>query len=311
MKTDKYLAAMDVGGTKIICVLFDCRGNILETVKDAGITPVDAPLERCLERFRSVIGRLESRLNGRHLSALYCSVATCEHYYDAMYGAIRGASSADTVRIEPDGMALISGMLGHSDGAALICGTGSSLYLRFGEEISRVGGWGHYIDSCGSGYVLGVRAMKAVLRSHDGRDGPTLLTDIMNAKCGKPLWEDYDRIYALGRPYVASYASCVFEARRAGDKAACAIFDELSSDLSELVCTAYRRVGRSFSVVFNGGIFTHFPEYAEEVKRKCPDCVNVIFGDSAPVYGCAVEAMHTAGLPADETFKNNFLSGLD
>ena len=306
----KYLAAMDVGGTKIICVLFDVSGNILESVNDVGITPVDAPLEKCLDRYSSVIRRLEERAGERHISSLYCSIATFEHFPEQMYGALRKASSADILRAEPDGMCLISGMLGHTDGAALICGTGSSLYLRRNGECSRIGGWGHYIDSCGSGFVLGRMAMKAVLRSRDGRDGPTLLTELMNEKCGRPLWEDYDRIYALGRPYVASYASCVFDAYRAGDAAATAIFEECSSDLAELVCTAYRRIGHPFDVVFNGGIFTHNPDYAEAVKRKSPECVNVIYGDAQPVFGCAVEAMYGLGLSTDGTFKNNFIHGI-
>ncbi len=35
------------------------------------------------------------------------------------------------------------------------------------------GGWGHLLDDHGSGYDIGLNALKAVLRSYDGRNAKT------------------------------------------------------------------------------------------------------------------------------------------
>ena len=311
MKKDMLHLAVDVGGTKTIAVIFGSDGKILRRYDTHGLTPVDAPLSVCLAHYASIAPAICGSDMAGKIGTAYYSIATTEHYPEAFLGAVRASVDAPILRVEPDGMCLISAILGHRDGASIICGTGSSLYLRTGEKYRRIGGWGHYIDSCGSGFVLGRLAIRAVLRAHDGRDGPTLLTDLINEKCGRPIWDDYDKIYSLGRPYVASYASCVFEARRQGDRAAGEIFDSCAADLAELITTACRETGDGpLDVVFNGGIFTHFPEYAHAVRALAPARAHAVFSDVPPVYGCAVEAVYDAGIIANEAFRRNFISTL-
>jgi len=313
LNNTKLLAAIDIGGTKTAGILFDVSGNIIATVRDRGITPVDAPLADCIAHYISVLTRLfDAAVDKGEIVSTYCSIATIEHYTPVVIDSIREAvgDRAGILRAEPDGLCLISGMLGHTDGCAMICGTGSSLYVRSGEDFFRVGGWGHYIDSCASGFVLGRLAIRAALREYDGRGPHTLLTELIKEKCGRPIEDDYDRIYSLGRPYVASYAGCVFEARRQGDAVAAGIFDDCAADLAELVATACRRTGKLLTVILNGGIFSHYPEYAEAVAALCPAGVSMIPGDLPPVYGCAVEAMYSIGLSCDDRFKASLIDGM-
>lgn len=308
---DALLAAVDIGGTKTLAVLFRPDGTVVRRYDTYGLTPVDAPIDVCTAHYASILPALTEEV-AEPVRAAYFSIACTEHYPEAYRTALRASTDAPSLRVEPDGLCLISAMLGHRDGASIICGTGSSLYIRRGESFRRIGGWGHYIDSCGSGFVLGRLAIRAVLRSHDGRAVPTALTELVNAKCGRPIWDDYDKIYSLGRPYVASYASCVFEARRAGDPAASEIFDSCAADLAELITTAFRSGGGGeLTVVFNGGIFTHFPEYAEAVRALAPAAVRAVFSDVPPVFGCAVEALHDVGIEADEAFRAAFIAGLE
>jgi len=310
--------AIDIGGTKTLAVLFNKDGEVLSVRRSAGITPVDAPFDECLERYKEIAKEIsaDAKEYGR-IKSLYASVATAEIFHTQMYEAFRAGTDAEIVRVEPDGMCLISGMLGHVDAAALICGTGSSLFVRScGETYEndsnyRIGGWGHLIDSCGSGFVLGRLAIQAVFRDYDGRDGHTLITKLVEEKLGHKMSEEYLNIYSQGRPFVASFAPYVFEARKQGDEKASRIFDACTSDLAELVWTAQKREGHPMTVVFNGGVFEHFPEYAEAVKSKCPAGTTVIFGDAKPIYGCAVEALYAAGYTCDEDFKKQFNKGLE
>ena len=149
----------------------------------------------------------------------------------------------------------------------------------------------------------------AVAREQDGRGEKTLLTDLIARECKEPMTDHFEKIYAGGRPYIASFARLVFEARREGDAVAARIFDDCVADLTELIWTAFRKFGGAYSLVLNGGIFQHFPEYVQAVKAHAPMQVEMIDSDAPPVYGGAVEAMYDAGLTADDAFKQRFLEG--
>lgn len=60
-------------------------------------------------------------------------------------------------------------------GAVLIAGTGSIAYGQMNNKTARCGGWGHLIDDGGSGYDLGISALKAIMEASDGRESQTLL----------------------------------------------------------------------------------------------------------------------------------------
>jgi len=62
-------------------------------------------------------------------------------------------------------------------GVALICGTGSIAYGRTQEgRTARAGGWGYLLGDEGSGYAIGLAALRAVVRASDGRAPHTRLT---------------------------------------------------------------------------------------------------------------------------------------
>ncbi|GIS80782.1 MAG: hypothetical protein CM1200mP14_23480 [Gammaproteobacteria bacterium] len=60
----------------------------------------------------------------------------------------------------------------------LVAGTGSIAWARRsdGTEV-RVGGWGQHIGDEGSGYQIGMEALRCITRAEDGRAGPTEIRD--------------------------------------------------------------------------------------------------------------------------------------
>ncbi len=301
-----YLLALDVGGTKTDGVLFTPDGTVVRHVITPGANPLDLGLDEAVRRYlhaiRSLLGDDIPRVR-----CLYGGVAAAMYFGSKIPDRLQSKVPADIVRIEGDGPALISAMLGHRDGASLICGTGSSLTIRKGEQYDVIGGWGYLIDGCSSGFILGKEAILAAVRAFDGRGEKTLIADLIREKCGEPMEDHIETLYQKGRAYIASFAGVVFEARRAGDKAAAQIFDKCIKDLGELVWTAYRRLGGAYTLVLNGGIFRNFPEYAEALKAASPRDVSFIDSDAPPILGCAVEAMWSANLPHDEAFRKRFM----
>ena len=177
--------------------------------------------------------------------------------------------------------------------------------LRKGTQQYGIGGWGYIIDGCGSGFVLGRRAVRAVIRQSDGRGEKTLLTELVNAQIGGDVTQHLPELYAGGRPYFASFARTVFEARKQNDAVAQTIFDDCADDLAEMVITGHRKDPIE-KLVLNGGIFQHFPEYVSALQARIPGEISLIRSDKPPIAGAATEAMHMAGLPCSEQFRNRF-----
>ncbi len=300
-----YMAAFDVGGTKTDAVLLDRTGRVIARKVDKGGVPIDVGADIAAQNYCRVLGALMVE-TGIKPDTIYGSVATVEYFGSYIRDRISEQLGVKSVRLEGDGPCMISGMLGHVDGCSLVCGTGSSLYTRKGDEYWHTGGWGYLIDSCGSGYVLGRLAIQAALRAHDGRAEPTVLTELIEKRCGEPVWDHYVKIHQGGRPYIASFAGTVFEARKAGDPVAIRIFELCARELADTVWSAYRTYGGPFTLVYNGGILFNYREYADAVKSLSPQDINTVMSDVKPIYGCAVEAMYDLGLSCDPAFKARF-----
>lgn len=302
----EYLAALDVGGTKTDAVLFTMDGTVVRRSVTPGANPLDVGLDEAMRRYLASIAALRGEEN-TPIDTLYAGVAAAPYFGSRIEDLLRTQVSVGQMRVEADGPALISAILGHVDGASLICGTGSSLTIRKGDSYDMIGGYGYLIDGCASGYILGKRAILAAARAYDGRSEKTLISDLVFSRSGEQLLEHLPALYAKGRPYIASYAGVIFEARKMGDRIAAQIFEECVNDLNELVWTARRRLGGAYDLVLNGGIFRNFPEYVQALKALAPPDVQMIDSDAPPVFGCAVEAMWDAGCVCDTAFKKRFL----
>lgn len=304
--SERYLAAVDMGGTKAEGIIFKENGEIVCRFVCPGGAPFDHGVEYSTANLRACIDGLLAKAPAKPVS-VYVGAAACEYFYDA-YTAVLASYGFDKCRIEGDGPSLISGILGHSDGAGMICGTGSALYVRKGDDYYHIGGGGHLIDSCGSGYTIARKAIRAALRAADGSDTPTLLVPMLEEAAGFPLWVRLEEIYTRGRAYVASFAHVVFEARDRGDVVARRIFNECASDLADVIWAQYAKNGGPFDLIFNGGIFKSYPEYAAAVKALAPKDVNIFFAEVPPIYGGAVEALYDLGVIAGDDFRAKFMS---
>lgn len=302
---EKYAVAIDVGGTKIDAVLVASDGRIVNRVRTRGGIPFDCGVESTL---LNCFGAIDALLDKREEKpcALYASIATVEYYYEEFMKAFRERFDIEKIRIEGDGCALISACFGHRDGACVICGTGSSLYTRQGERYSHIGGGGHLIDSCGSGFSLGRLALQSCLRASDQSSSPTLICELIERKTGGRPWERLPEVYEGGRAYVASFAEYVFSARLLGDVVARRIFNTCAADIADVIWAARKNMGEGLNIVLNGGIFTNFPEYADAVKALAPADVSFFVGSTPPVYGCAVEAMHDLGVKFTDAERERF-----
>lgn len=304
----KYYIGIDAGGTKTEAILADDQGRIVYRLYRRGCNPMDIGAEAV----RSVIlDAAETLLEKISVpaAALYGGVAGLDRVDVGLDDFLRARLPIPSIRTEDDGFSLISGALGHVDGCGMVCGTGSSLFARVdGRPAAHIGGLGYLIDTGGSGYELGQAALKRAFRCLDGRDGPTVLPELLSRALGRDLRQSFSEIYSGGRPFIASLAHTVFEGADMGDRACMEILDEGSTRLAELTAAAASHFLGEFPVVMNGGILTSYPNYAAMVRAKASSRARMILAQEPPVYGAVVEALWQTGAAATEEFKRAFMS---
>lgn len=305
----RYLIAIDGGGTKTESVLFNEDGQVLERDIAPGVNALDVGIELSKQRVAGAVERLMAKIpGGAAPAAVYGGLAACVDYFPGvMHEHIAPLCPDSVLRLEGDGGSLIAAMQGHSDGASLIAGTGSSVYIRSGDKLQRYGGWGPQIDTEGSGYKLGLHAFYAAFRHLDGRGPKTVLYELIADKLGDKPENCLPEIYSKGRPFISLFAQCVFEGRKQGDGESCRIFDHGVKCLAELVEIGERVLDKEFCVYTGGGLFTNFPEYWEALRLASPGRATLIPIDSAPIYGAAAEALWDMGADADSAFKQRFM----
>lgn len=306
----RYFMAIDAGGTKTDAVLFDETGHILLRDLSVGNNAMDIGKPAAVQRLLAVLERTCAAAPAK-VTAIYGGIASVFPLGDFLSPAVLPGNYADSVRFDDDGPSIISASIGHRDGCGMVCGTGSSCFIRIkGQPLRKVGGKGYLIDTGGSGFELGREAIAYAFRADDGRCPPTVLFDLVREQMGCDVGDWMKCIYdpeTGGRPFIASFAHLVFKGRRMGDWACRDIFERGSAAMADLTYAAARWFDGEFPVVVNGGLPTHFPEYADSIRAKSCPRARIIISDVPPVYGAAVEALWDAGLEPDEAFRARFL----
>lgn len=303
-----YYIAMDAGGTKTETILFDETGHILLRDINKGATAMDFGADTCIARATESLRRVAAHIPSSKPDYAFCGVSSVIYYGKLLTDRLNAAFADWNVHWEDDGPGMISSVLDQQDGGCIVCGTGCSLFLRTKGELYHIGGLGYLIDTHGSGFWLGQQAILAALKYREERGEATILYDLIKQQMGKNPEDAIPEIYAGGRAYIASFARCVFAARKMGDKVARDIFERGALALSELTWTADRHAGKEFSVVLSGGIFLSYPEYVEAVVAKGSPRMKLIRADIAPVLGCAKEAVWRHGGTVDAAFEERFMA---
>jgi len=224
--------------------------------------------------------------------------------------AAAGALGHDRFRCDNDMLCGWAGSLAGADGINVIAGTGSMTYGRRGEAGVRVGGWGELFGDEGSGYWIGVRALRAFSKMSDGRAERGPLHDVLSRQLA--LTADIDLVGLVlhewrgARQHIAALAPAVREAAQAGDATARAILADAAAELVELVDATRRRLGfgpdEEVPVSYSGGIFA-MPEVRDGFLAgiaALPASYRVSTPRYAPVIGAALYAATLAGTPLDD-----------
>jgi N-acetylglucosamine kinase-like BadF-type ATPase len=150
-------------------------------------------------------------------------------------------------------------------GIGVISGTGAVVTAKTADgRKGRAGGWGYILGDEGSGYAIGMDALRAVTRAADLNAPPTLLTDLILKEWGLAVVEDlFKRLYIDGvsRREIACLSRQVAEAAAGGDAVAREILAETGEALGRLVTAVVRQLKFEQDIPCSlvGGVITNIP----------------------------------------------------
>jgi N-acetylglucosamine kinase len=195
------------------------------------------------------------------------------HDEEVIRGILRRLGYRETARVVNDAaIALVAGAE-ERVGIVILAGTGSIAYGadRAGNS-ARSGGYGFLLADEGSGYWLGHQALRATVRSADGRGPRSLLADLVFESLGvRSVAEMVPVVYEKGLPKfrIAAHAGLVQQASDRGDGVATALLEEAALELSlaaRAVATRLSLGEGPYRVVLAGGVFKACPSLPARIE---------------------------------------------
>lgn len=299
--TGTLLVGIDGGGTKTEFVLFEPNGMVKAVLRKEGSNPNDRGIDTSLA---VLTAGLEQLLQGKTPEYVFAGIGgvSLEKYQIAIREHLSERFGCE-VGADTDAANVLSMGQDPANSLAVICGTGSCVFVRKGIQRYRLGGWGYLLDQAGSAYDVGKDGLRHALAVEDGLQETSLLSEKMTAALGGSVFANINTIYNNGRPFIAELARVVLEAAHAGDSAALQILRENAQRLAMLLKTAVARYDAPSGAVTAGSflkddIFRNMVESLSGVTLYMPEL--------PPSYGACVEAMRMSQRQIGKDFMRNF-----
>lgn len=298
---------IDGGGTKTEFVVCDSEGEVLMAFSKKGCNPNDITYEGMMDLLKE--GIHEARRAHPSLCNVFCGISGVRsgNYQARAITDLNAEFPTLHFAVESDSHCLFG--MDDKAGIAMICGTGSSVFVKQEEGIVLLGGWGYLFDSAGSGYDMGRDAIAHALREENERQEPSLLHRLLLEELEtETMWDAIAMLYREGKRKIASLSRVVTEAYRGGDATAQNIIDKTARRLAELLNLATEKYGATPYAVASGSVIKHNKEILLPMIRKYTN-VCIYVPEVPPVYGACRNAVKLSGEVGEqfsEKFKNSY-----
>ncbi|MBO4501201.1 MAG: hypothetical protein J5760_03070 [Clostridia bacterium] len=276
----KLMLCLSVSGARHYCKLQKGVNPFVSGRGSSVSTIIEAMKDCCA---RNGVG--ESEVDG-----IFAGIAgaTEKDYKSELKAALEKTFPNAACGVSHDGENIIYAAFPSSDGAIIICGTGSSCFVHKGGEIFRIGGYGKF-DIEGNGCEIGKRAIAHTLKSYDGRAERSVLCEKVEQLAGGNCLEKLDELISLPVKEVASFAKAVFDSARAGDCAALEIIDSSARFLASYADAASRYFEGGFDICTAGSIGTD-GIMLSAITKYAPSRARIFALGTEPVEGALVKA---------------------
>ena len=308
MASDKIVVAVDGGQSSTLALAAALNGEILGVGWGGESNHIDEP---------GGVERLNNALNHSITGALASAGRSAEMVRGAVLGMTGVSALAGEiaqamlpqaqVQVHHDAITALAGASVGQPGVIVIAGTGAVAYGELADGRSaKSGGWGYLMGDEGSGYDLGIQALRAITQASDGRGPATRLVEVIPQHFGlDTLQALHQAIYSqkITRAQIAGLAAVVGRAAQAGDSAAQVLLQTAGEHLALAALGVIRQLGvpgmdiYTTGGVFNAGEWVLLP-FREDIHAESPSST-VSPAVFSPVIGALLLALKAAGSPLD------------
>lgn len=312
MAHHSLVLGVDGGGTKSLGLLADGAGTVLARGRGNGsnqnVIGIDIAAQNLAELIADLAKTAARPVADIGSAVLGLAGAGSERDRQALTDAIHArfrimGLPAVPIAVVSDGRIALEGAFNGGPGVVAVAGTGSVVMGKSpaGGTIS-IGGWGRVIGDEGSGYSIGLEAIKAVAREIDGRGEAGGLRASLSSRFGLGTREKIIAAVYRENFDIPSIAPAVIDAAESSDAAALEILTRAAAALAPQVVAAVDRLGMrgGAGVVLLGGLLDHESVYSrllESEVRKALPAAHVHPPMNGPAHGALLLAM--AGMKGD------------
>jgi N-acetylglucosamine kinase-like BadF-type ATPase len=320
--SETYVLAIDGGQTSTTAALARRDGTVVWHRHGGPQDHLGAPGGVELMR-ASLAEALAGRPVGLRIEAMVAGMTNLDD--PDPRSALIGAALTELVgvpasRVVADRVTSWAGATGGEPGVVVIAGGGSIAYGDNGRgQDAYSGGWGYLLGDEGSATHVGLEAVRAALRSADGRTADTALVGLVAAQFAVPDFVALKQLVydaRFSRTRFGQLAPKVVEAARAGDAAAGAIVTAAAAALADLAGAVLDRIfspSEPVAVHLAGGMFAAGPVLLDplraELARTHP-AARTRPAAQAPLLGALVLAARSIGTTVDSAWLERARSSL-
>ncbi len=303
-----YVIGVDGGGTKTRGGIAKLDGSVIKIV-EVGSTNYNAyPLTVVRQNMQQLIDELVNAVSAKtsDIKAIVLGLSGCDRPEDKPVFIKMMSEMLPGTKCLPvnDAVVALYGGAGQPLGIQVISGTGSIAYGFDGpDKHMRCGGWGNVLGDEGSGWALGLNAMRAVIREHDGIGPKTALTKLIIERLNLNNPTDlvgWVRKIQVSKSEIAALSRLVFIAAEAGDAIAINIMKTEAAELAKQTAHVGKTMfaGRNdYKIVVGGGNLRNCKQYFDLFKQLVAELlpgIEVIQPAKEPVEGAIMYAQSLA-----------------
>lgn len=301
----RYVIGIDGGGTKTLGAIADEEGKIIAQYEVGSTNHHSNPLEVVKANLGELISTLLAKagVQATDVACVCSGMAGVDRPDDKALVKNMMAEFLPNALAVPvnDGLIALVGGTMRAVGIIVISGTGSiAVGVNKHGVQGRAGGWGHILGDEGSGYMIGLRGLRAVCRAYDGRTGPTLLQEIVMKHFGFERPEQilgWTKQVQGSKTEIGALSRLVHEAHSRGDATAAQILREEAEELALAAAAVAKKLfadDNDYEIVVGGGNLRKsrpfFEMFQQAVAKRLPD-IPVIMPRREPVEGAVIYAL--------------------
>jgi glucosamine kinase len=243
------ILGIDGGGTNTRAAIV-ADGKVVGTGQSGSIKRLRVGAQAAEANLRAVLKEAFAQSGAKDIDAASCGVASASMPgITEWISAVFNDFGIEKFEVVGDEVIALDGAFKGGPGILQIAGTGSNTIGRAPDgSRESAGGWSSRLGDEGSGYWIGVNAVRRGLHAYD-REQPTQVITKVSEIWGTPTMDDFINLGdSTPGPDYAALAPAISELAEAGDPVAVGVLEQAAADLVAFVLLVRSKLRRKHKI---------------------------------------------------------------